>query len=56
MMLRVLGGGLGFQAGVIGYFVANDVVAASVGCAGFLFVIAVAMATAGGLSFAQGAA
>ena len=54
LMLRILGGGLGFQAGVIGYFVANDVVAASVGCAGFLFVIAYAMAAAGPLPYADG--
>ncbi len=52
LMLRVLGGGLGFQVGVIGYFVSNDVVAASVGCAGFLFVLGYAMATSGSLSYA----
>ena len=43
LMLRVLGGGMAFQAGVIGYFVANDVIAASIGCAGFLFVLAYAV-------------
>jgi len=51
LMLRILGGGLAFQAGTIGYFVANDVVAASVGCGGFLLVIAVAMRAVGPLTF-----
>ncbi len=52
LMLRVLGGGMAFQAGVIGYFVANDVIAASIGCTGFLFVLAHAMHAVGSLTYA----
>lgn len=53
LMLRVLAGGLAFQVGVIGYFVANDVVAASVGCGGFLLVLGFAMAAGRPLSYAD---
>ena len=53
LMLRVLGGGLGFQAGVIGYFVANDVIAASVGCAVFLLSLAYGINGVGDLAFAS---
>lgn len=53
LMLRVLGGGLAFQAGVIGYFVANDVVAASIGCAAFFFVLGYGMAALQSLDFAE---
>lgn len=51
LMLRVLGAGLAFQAGVIGYFAANDVVATSVGAAGFLFLVALAISASGSLEF-----
>ena len=51
LMLRILGGGLGFQAGVIGYFVANDVIAASLGCALFLFTIAYGISASRHLTF-----
>lgn len=50
LMMRVLGAGLAFQAGVLGYFVSNDVVAASVGCGGFLFSLAYAINAVGSLS------
>ena len=52
LMMRVLAGGLAFQAGVLGYFVSNDVVAASVGCGGFLFSLAYAINAVGSLGFA----
>ena len=51
LMFRVLGGGLAFQAGAIGYFVANDVFAASIGCGGFLFVIGYALKSVGALGY-----
>ena len=54
LMLRVLGGGLGFQAGVIGYFVANDVVGAFVGCGAFLIGLAYGVAALGSMSFDTG--
>ena len=51
LFFRVLGGGLAFQAGVIGYFVASDVVGTSIGCAAFLFLIGYAMSAAGALNY-----
>lgn len=41
VFLQALTGGFAFQAGVIGYFLAADVIAAVVGCAGLLAVVVV---------------
>ena len=51
LLLRVLGGALGFQAGLLGYFLAGDLTAAVVGCVLFLVGLAVASQLASRLQY-----
>jgi hypothetical protein len=53
LLLRILSGALGFQAGVLGYFVSGDLTAAAVGVALFLGAIAVAVWLLRDLVFAE---
>ncbi len=53
LLLRVLAGGLSFQAGLIGYFVSGDLPAAVLGCVLFLAVIVVAALLLPTLTFAE---
>ena len=56
MLQRILGAALGFQAGLLGYFVAGDLIAAVVGCALFIVVLVAAWRRMTHLTFeAEGA-
>lgn len=51
LLLRVLAGGLAFQAGLIGYFITGDLPAAVLGCLLFLAVLAVGVGMLPSLMF-----